>query len=275
MEGPMIAKPRIAHFSGPNATIQNTPPLITGNKARQKYGLPLLTDSYDSPHRFDVLRPQRLAAPVTVYVEQYSAHPLESDAAELYGPPDGYLDREGHFHKECHDPSDVPVFEVELRPEDGLYPLPYMARQSDGRPWEEECTDPGAPAERARQPFYPDGARSFEEIDRLGVGERGLGNLISSRAEIDFFRVLPPAGYTKGLSAERRTDVGFGDIAPEIRGRDFFPYKPYHIGAAPPRPVLADATNRVQRILASGDYQAPSGRREARASRRPSTGSIC
>jgi len=29
-----------------------------------------------------VLRAQRLAAPVTVYVEQFSAHPLEPDAAE-------------------------------------------------------------------------------------------------------------------------------------------------------------------------------------------------
>ena len=36
----MNAKPRIAHFSGPNATIQNSPPLVTSNKARAKYGLP-------------------------------------------------------------------------------------------------------------------------------------------------------------------------------------------------------------------------------------------
>jgi hypothetical protein len=45
------------------------------------------------PARFDVLRAQRLAAPVTVYVEQFSAHPLEADAAELYGPPDGLIRR--------------------------------------------------------------------------------------------------------------------------------------------------------------------------------------
>jgi hypothetical protein len=30
----------------------------------------LLTDPEGKPARFDVLRPQRLAAPVTVYVEQ-------------------------------------------------------------------------------------------------------------------------------------------------------------------------------------------------------------
>jgi L-asparaginase len=202
-----------------------------------------------------VLRPQRLAAPVTVYVEQFSAHPLERDAAELYAPPDGYVDAQGRFHKEQQDPSDKPVYEITLMPDDGLYPLPYMARQSNLRAWAEECAEPGAPVERARQAFYPDGARVFEEVDRLGVGEKGWGNLISSRADIDFYRALPPAGYTKGLPAGERADIGRGDIAPEQRGRDFFPYKPYHLDAHEPRPGLARITNLVQRILASGKYQ--------------------
>ena len=78
----MPRKARVAHLAGPNATIQNTPPLVTSNKARAKHGLPLLTNHDGSTARFDVLRPQRLAAPVTVYVEQFSAHPLEPDAAE-------------------------------------------------------------------------------------------------------------------------------------------------------------------------------------------------
>src|SRR5690554_5243255 len=90
-EPPLTDKPRIAHLPGPNATINNSPPLVTSNKARAKYGLPLVTNPDKTPARFDVLRPQRLAAPVTVYVEQFSAHPLEADAAELYGPPDGYV----------------------------------------------------------------------------------------------------------------------------------------------------------------------------------------
>ena len=34
-------KTRIAHLAGPNATIQNTPPLVTSNKARVKHQLPL------------------------------------------------------------------------------------------------------------------------------------------------------------------------------------------------------------------------------------------
>ena len=102
-------RPRIAVFSGPTATIQNSEPLVTSNKAREKYGLPLRMNPDGSPARFDVLRAQRLAAPVTVYIEQFSAHPLERDAAELYAPPDGYLDAAGVFHKERTSPDDRPV----------------------------------------------------------------------------------------------------------------------------------------------------------------------
>src|SRR6266851_2391307 len=250
----MSRKARIAHLAGPNATIQNTPPLVTSNKARVKHGLPPLTNPDGTPARFDVLRPQRLAAPVTVYVEQFSAHPLEADVAELYGPPDGWVGSDGQVRKERQGPGDKPVYAVELLPEDGVYPLPYMARQADGAAWEEECAFAGAPETQARQGFFPDGARSFEEIDRLQIGEAGTGNLIAAKAEIDFYRILPPSGYTKGLPADQRTDTGTGDIPPERRGADFFPYKPTHLAASAPRPSLARATNAVQRILMSGKY---------------------
>jgi L-asparaginase len=247
-------KIRVAHLSGPNATIQNTPPLVTSNKARQKYSLPLLRSPDGSTAKFDALRAQRLAAPVKVYVEQFSAHPLESDAAELYAPPDGFVGIDGSFHKERHSDSDKPVFEVELRPEDGLYPLPYMARQADGQAWEEECAAPNAPIHQARQGFFPDGSRSFAEIDRLSIDADGRASMISSRAEVDFYRMLPPSGYKKGLAAALRTDVGEGDISPEALGKDFFPYKPRHIASAPPRPALARVTNVAQRVMASGNY---------------------
>src|ERR671910_123885 len=102
------SKPKIAVFSGPTATIQNSEPLVTSNKARTRYGLSLRTHPDGSPLRFDALRPQRLAAPVTIYIEQFSAHPLERDAAELYAPPDGYLNPSGVFHKERQGPHDVP-----------------------------------------------------------------------------------------------------------------------------------------------------------------------
>jgi L-asparaginase len=245
---------RIAHLAGPTATIQNTPPLVTSNKARALHGLPPRAGADGEPAKFDALRAQRLAAPAKVYVEQFSAHPLESDAAELYGPPDGFLGEDGAFSPTRRAETDKPVFEIEIRPEDGLYPLPYMARQADGQAWEDECATPGAARPKARQGFFPDGSRSFEEIDRLGIGADGLAGMISGMADVDFYRVLPPSGYMSGRAADRRTDQGSGAIEPEKSGRNFFPYKPYHLGSPPPRPALAKVTNDVQAIMRSGDY---------------------
>ncbi|MBZ9935248.1 asparaginase domain-containing protein [Mesorhizobium sp. BR1-1-16] len=243
---------RIAHLAGPTATIQNTPPLVTSNKARLAKGLTPLPAGEGGAPAFDALRAQRLAAPVKVYVEQFSAHPLEADSAELYAPPDGYVGADGVFSKERRAEEDKPVYEIELAPEDGLYPLPYMALQLDGSPWEEEAVVPGGPV--SRQGFFPDGSRSFEEIDRLSIGADGQGNLIGGRAEVDFYRVCPPGGFTKGLAEDRRADTGAGDIAPESLGRDFFAYKPFQLAKSPPRPVLAKITNDVQAIMASGKY---------------------
>jgi L-asparaginase len=247
-------RPRIAVFSGPTATIQNSEPLVTSNKAREKYGLPLRLNPDGSAMRFDVLRAQKLAAPVTIYVEQFSAHPLERDAAELYGPPDGYLDSAGAFHKERRSPIDKPVYEITLKPEDGLYPLPYMARQANGQPWEMDGTEKNAPAELCRVPFFPDGSRLFEEIDRLGISDEGVGCLLTAKADFDFYRALPSGGYAKGRSAGERTDMGSGDIAPEVRGIDFFPYRPGYLRKEPPMAALARLTNVVQRALSSGKY---------------------
>jgi hypothetical protein len=248
------SKPRIAIFSGPAATIQNTPPLVTSNKAREKYGLPLLKNPDGSPVRFDALRPQRLAAPVTIYVEQFSARPLERDAAELYAPPDGYIDPTGKFHKERQGPKDVPVYEIALKPEDGVYPLPYMARQADGKPWDGDEASPGAPAEQCRQPFFPDGSRLLEEIDRLCISEDGQASMLSSKADFDFYRPAPSGGYTKGLPASLRVDVGEGDIPPEVSGRDFFVYRPRHLRRDLLRSKLAHIANVVQQAMASGKY---------------------
>ena len=250
----MADKVRIAHLAGPTATIQNTPPLVTSNKARVKHGLPILKDADGKALRFDALRGQRLAAPATVYVEQFSAHPLEADASELYGPPDGFIGSDGIFHAERHSSDDKPVYEIELRPEDGVYPLPYMARQANGEPWEEECTYPGAREDGARQGFFPDGSRSFEEIDRLSVNDAGVASMISSMADVDFYRGVPPSGFKKGLAAHLRQDVGEGDIPPEHRGQDFYPYKPFHLTSAPTRPMLAKATNDMQALAADGNY---------------------
>src|SRR3954453_17211019 len=118
-------KTRIGHLAGPTATIQNTPQLDTSNKEIAKRSLPLLKDADGAPLRHDALRPQRLAAAVKVYVEQFSAHPLESDVADLYGPPDGYIGADGLFREQRQSARTKPVYEIEVKPEDGLYPLPY------------------------------------------------------------------------------------------------------------------------------------------------------
>src|SRR5437867_5704632 len=246
-----VARPRIAVFAGATATVLGNPPLITSQKARRKYGLPLLSAEDGTVLASDVLRPQRLAKSATAYVEQFSAHPLEADVAALYAPPDGYLDKDGAFHLERTARDDVPVYEITLDPADGLYPLPYMARQADGNAWEGDSGSPDAPPERARQPFYPDGSRLFEEIDRFAIGENGLGSLLSSRADFDFYRGLPSGGYTKGLPAARRTDHGTSDIPPERLGVDFFPYRP--VRREPPTGALALATTMVQSVL-EGPY---------------------
>jgi hypothetical protein len=242
-----VAKPKIAVFSGQTATIQHGPTLVTSNKAREKYGLPLLTDRNGRPLRFDILRAQRLAAPVTVYIEAFSAHPLEKDMIELNGPPDGYVNPQtGAFNRQRQSPTDIPVLEATLRPSDGLYLLPYMTRQADGKPWDGDCAFPNAPMEKCRTTFYPDGSRTFEEVDRF------YGNPLSRQAEFEFYRVVPPGGYRKGLPADQRTDVGEGDIPKEIWGEDFFTYG--NIAQEPARRSLARVTNMVQKALGKGQY---------------------
>ena len=246
---------RIAVFSGPTATVQNTVPLVTSNKARQKYGLPLLVNADGRPLKHDQLRPQRLAAPVTVYIRQFSAHPLEGDAAELYAPPDGYVSGDGAFSRDQKSAADVPVYEVTLRPDDGLYMLPYMARQTDGKPWDDDTAHPGAPEHLARQPFYADASRLFEEIDRFGLHEvSGANNLLAGKADYDFLRVLPSGGYKKGLRAADRADAGEGDIPPERMGEDFFNYRPFHLWRDPPRQAIARVVNLVQAAMDTGRY---------------------
>ncbi len=248
-------KPNIAIFSGATATIQNSPPLVTSNKAREQYGLAFRTNGDGSPLRFDTLRSQRLAAPVTVYIEQFSAHPLERDSAELYAPPDGYIDSAGEFHEQRQSPDDTPVYKVTLNPEDGLYPLPFMGRQANGQPWEGDGTGPQAPEAQCRIPYYPDASRIVEEIDRLGIGESGFGGILSSMANFHFYRPAPSGGYRKGLPQAQRTDMGAGDIQPEILGKDFFIYRPGHLRCSPTMDTLARVTNVVQDAMGSGQYE--------------------
>ncbi|MFT5132575.1 MAG: L-asparaginase [Gammaproteobacteria bacterium] len=251
------ALPGIAVFSGTGATIQNSPALVTSNKARKLYGLSLRKNPDGSTADQDHLVPQRLASKVEVYIEAYTAHPLERDAAELYGPPDGYLDTNGNFVPERLSPTDKPVYRVTLEPEDGLYLLPYMGRQANGQAWDDNCTHPYAAANQCRQPFFPDASRIFEEIDRglYGLGDGGTGNVLSSKAKFSFYRALPSGGFKHGMAEDARTDIGKGDILPETMGEDFFAYYPPHLRTSTRYQDLATAANTVQQALSDGNYQ--------------------
>lgn len=225
----------IAVFSGPNATIGNTPPLVTGRIGASGGG-------------HDALRPQRLSAPVTVYVEQFSAHPFESDAAALYGSPDGWIDANGDFTDQFV-PGGKPVYKIELRPEDGPYFLPYVGRQADGSPWVDATTHPGAPYGQTRQTFYANAQPLYEHIDRFGIGDDGFSNLLSSLASFDFVCAAPSAGpmsTPSGTTAD--TEVA------EVPGEDFFAYYPYHLQTRPTMTRLAKVTNLVQETFAGGEY---------------------
>ena len=215
-----MAKAKIAVFSGPNSTIGNSPTLVTSNKGRHPGERAL-------EGRYDHLAAQVLYEPVTVKIRKHTAHPLEEDARTVY-------------HDDGKD-----YYEVELRPEDGPYPLPYVARRADssnnGVPFEESDLVDAAINYGGRQFFYPDASRIFADIDRTisGRDEHGEGSILDRQAEYDFIRALPPAGYTnKG----------------EVSGRDYFPYKPYAISNRPRYSDLARVTNTVQQTLGSGAY---------------------
>ena len=216
-----MAKSKIAVFSGPYATIANSPTLVTGNKGRLPHDRVL-------PGRLDHLVGQSLYEPVTVRIRKFSAHPLEEDAGDVY-------------HDDGRD-----YYEVELNPEDGPYLLPYVARRADGSldgaPFEEDdLSDPDL-AYGGRQFFYPDASRIFADIDRTIAGrdERGEGSVLGKKADFDFVRALPSGGFTR---------------RGETAGRDFFPYKPFAIGQTRPRlRDLATVVNSVRTAFDTGEY---------------------
>ncbi len=228
--------PKVAVFSGPTATIQNSPPLISSE---------------------DVLRAQRVAVPVEIWVEQYSGHPLEIDSADLYAPPDGWIDEKGLIH-ECDvadvNPNWTPALRVRLDPSDGPLLLPYVAKTLGGEPWSSNGLTPDAQEDGQRQTFYPDAERLYDEIDRFGVDFEGHGKPLSSKARFDFFRPAPSGGYRNGRRPVKNETSREVDLAPERRGIDYFGYFPRHLRSEPSCEALVRATNLVNRVLSSGEY---------------------
>ena len=223
--------PLVALVAGPTATILNRDAPVTSRKVRELHGLPPALDWFGRPLTTDPLHFQRLAAPVTVYVEPFSTHPGEH-AAALYAPPDGYLDVHNVFSPECRSPADRPVYRVTLNPEDGLYPLPYLARRADGSAWERHSPVTG-PDGAVRQTFFPDARRLVEEIERTASH---LNGNLSARARFLHLRAAPSAG-----------------APPEKPGVDFFPYG--YCESFPPRGALATITNTVQQALADPEVR--------------------
>ena len=168
-----MSRARIAVFSGPRATIANSPTLVTGNKGR-------LPGERVLPGRYEHLAAQMLHEPVVVKIRKYSAHPLEEDAAAVY-------------HQDGKD-----YYEVELLPEDGPYPLPYVARRANGsergQPFEEADLFDASLDFGGRQFFYPDASRMFAEIDRTisGRDESGEGSILDRKADFEFIRRPAP-----------------------------------------------------------------------------------
>lgn len=133
------------------------------------------------------------------------------------------------------------MYAVQLSPEDGLYPLPYAARQADGSPWQYAGTDRLAGWPQTRQTFFPDTSRLYEEINRFGSGPDGRVNLLTGLATFEHVRAAPSGGYRQGPESE-------------VPGEDFFNYQPFHLRTDHHLGSLAAITNVVQRTLDRGAY---------------------
>jgi len=48
-------------------------------------------------------------------------------------------------------------------------------------------------------PGWSDSNSRQKKIDRLSIGVEGTASLLSSITTVDFYRGVPPGGYTKGL----------------------------------------------------------------------------
>ena len=227
-----------------------------------------------SPMRFDALRPQRLAAPVTVYVEQFSAHPLERDAAELYGPPDGYLDASGAFHRERQGPDDVAGLRDHAA--SGRRPLSAAIHGPPGR-----RSGVGRRRRGARR-RRPNGLASRSTPTARGSSRRSTGWASTRRRREHAVlegrvRLLPRRAVRRlqegpaGCGADGRRDGRHRARGARPR---FLPVPP-----GPPARRAADGDprppdqRRAASARAAGGTPAPSGSRAARPSRRRPTGS--
>ena len=265
-------KVKIAHLAGPTATIQNSPPLVTSNKARA-----------NTACRRERPRRQRSAlrrvAPATAGRSRKGLCRIASRRIRSKPTlPNSTVRRTDismpwRVPERAQHPDDKAVFEIEIHPEDGLYPMPYMARQANGQAWEANALRRCA-REQAGKASIPTARAASRKSTAVGRRRRRRQSHLLVRG-VDFYRVLPTGGYTKGLPAARRTDMGEGDIPPETRSKDFFAYRPFHLGEAPPARRWRKSPMPRGAFSPAGNMTARSIPRAARKSRRSPTGSIC
>ena len=153
------------------------------------------------------------------------------------------------FHKERTSPTTSPI---RNDPAPGRRPLSTPLHGApgqwtglgNGRHGQERCR-----ANCAACRSFPTARASSKKSTAWAFPTR-RGLPLTGKADFDFYRALPSGGYATGRSAGERTDIGDGDIAPETRGVDFFPYRPGYLRKEPPMAALARVTNVVQRALA-------------------------
>ena len=113
--------------------------------------------------------------------------------------------------------------------------------------------EPGRASRQARQGFFPDGSRSFEEIDRFrSASTAGEPDLLPR--DVDFYRGPPPSGFTKGLPAHLRKDKGRATSRPRCAARISIPISPIISRRRRRGRCWRKVTNDMQALSSSGDY---------------------
>ena len=223
-------------------------------KARRKYGLPLRKNLNGTDPHFDVLRAQRLAAPATVYVECF----LERIRWKRMPPnstvrPTDFLMPKANFTRNVRARRTRRFLRLNFIPKTELSRCPTWRGRQTAKHGKKNAFRQVRRPTRLGRAFIPMAREASREIDRLSIGPEGVGNLVFSIADVDFYRMLPTAGYTKGSptggSAHRRR-----------RGR--YPARD------PRQRLLRLQTVSPQRVAAAAKFGSPN-QRSAANSRRP------
>ena len=178
------------------------------------------------------------------------------DAAELYGPPDGYIDADGAFSRERR--ASRRQAGLRGRAASRRRPLSPALYGAAGR-----RTRLGRGMRRSRRAGRKGAARDFSRRLARVRGDRsactsvdeglaGIGFVGSPKSTSH--RVLPPAGLPRACPQAERDDAGEGDIPPETRGQRFLSLQAAPSLGRAAASGLAKVTNDVQAILASGEY---------------------